>query len=101
MGIDINDINITLLFIFYFETKKENNYLNGVKISNEKKINFFLFSNDDKYFFKYDKGNFSIINNNTPDNLNINKLKNEPKRDIIYKSNEKYYKLSDCFKWYI
>ena len=43
MGIDINDINITLLFIFYFEIKKENNYLNGVKIYNDKKINFFYF----------------------------------------------------------
>ena len=97
--IDSDDIIITLFFIFDLETQKEKNYLNGVKICNEKKINFFLFSNDDEYLFKYDNhsNNLSKMVYFIPDYLNINEDQKKLKRNNINKSNEKFHKISEYF----
>lgn len=52
--LESQDINITLVFIFDYDTQRLLNYSSGAKICFDKKINYYLFSNDFDYLLKYD-----------------------------------------------
>ena len=53
-GLESNDINLTLLFIFDLETQKASEYSSGAKFCFQNKINYFLFSNNFDYLLRYD-----------------------------------------------
>ena len=97
-GIELGiKINITLLFIFDFDTKKQYDFSSGVKICVDNKIDYYLFSNDSDNFWVYDeqKNIYIKLDYYIPGNMNLKNIidninqKEESQGNINKKANNK------------
>ena len=92
-GFDSGDIIICLLFIFDLFHQEEKDYSSGTQICNDKKINYYLFSNQYEYFFSYNyekKEKFRILKY-IPNNLDIKDVKIHKEIKNIKKQETKKY----------
>ena len=92
-GFDSGDIIICLLFIFDLSHQEEKDYSSGTQICNDKKINYYLFSNQYEYFFSYNyekKEKFRILKY-IPNNLDIKDVKIHKEIKNIKKQETKKY----------